>query len=430
MKNELLGKKTKIENENVINNEININSDKNFNDKEKAHCLYKEWNYKYKCYKYCKFPICKNKNNLNFCGNHLPLGEEGPNGIMIKCKICNQNIGSNILETHLKKCNKNQDKKYKEISNENIITPRLWIKKEIKLSDIEQNKLEEISKKIELIYEKINPIYDKNILLNEEIINKFSKEETTGKNSKNLNQEISIYCNALNEKLFEINKDDKNTNNSKTLIIELGCGAGGLSKTFQLCNDNENNFSYLLIDRMKYRAKNRYDNFIKSKLNKGTLIREVIDIKDLSLNNYINIYDNFIFISKHLCGEACELSLNKIIDIIKESKNNPNFENKNFCIIIATCCHYLLNSETYCNYKLFQDFDFNKAEFDLMTRISSWGTLKEEEEKNYKIGKKVKMLLDYGRCEYLKENGFKKIKLIQYIDSTITKENFLILTKY
>ena len=427
MKNELLGKKTKKENENIINNEININKDKNSINKENTHCLYKEWNYKYKCYKYCKFPICKNKNNLSFCGNHLPLGEEGPNGIMIKCEICNQNIGSNILETHLKKCNKNKDKKYKEISNENIITPRLWIKKEIKISDIEQNKLEEITKKIEIMYDKINPNYDKNILLNEEILNKFSKEETTGKNSKNLNQEISIYCNALKENLFSL-EDDKD--NSKTLIIELGCGAGGLSKTFQLCNDNENNFSYLLIDRMKYRAKNRYDNFIKSKLTKGTLVREVIDIKDLSLNNYINLYDNFIFISKHLCGEACELSLNKIINIIKESKNNTNFVNKNFNIIIATCCHYLLNNETYCNYKLFENYNFNKEDFNLMTRISSWGTLKEEEEKNYKSGKKVKMLLDYGRCEYLKENGFQKVILIQYIDSSITKENFLILTKY
>ena len=427
MKNELLGKKTKKENENIINNEININKDKNSINKENTHCLYKEWNYKYKCYKYCKFPICKNKNNLSFCGNHLPLGEEGPNGIMIKCEICNQNIGSNILETHLKKCNKNKDKKYKEISNENIITPRLWIKKEIKISDIEQNKLEEITKKIEIMYDKINPNYDKNILLNEEILNKFSKEETTGKNSKNLNQEISIYCNALKENLFSL---EDNKDNSKTLIIELGCGAGGLSKTFQLCNDNENNFSYLLIDRMKYRAKNRYDNFIKSKLTKGTLVREVIDIKDLSLNNYINLYDNFIFISKHLCGEACELSLNKIINIIKESKNNTNFVNKNFNIIIATCCHYLLNNETYCNYKLFENYNFNKEDFNLMTRISSWGTLKEEEEKNYKSGKKVKMLLDYGRCEYLKENGFQKVILIQYIDSSITKENFLILTKY
>ena len=137
------------------------------------------------------------------------------------------------------------------------------------------------------MYDKINPNFDKNILLNDGILNKFSKEEISGKNSKNLNQEISVYCNALNEKLFEINKVSQE-NQEKILIIELGCGAGGLSKTFQLCNNNDNNFSYLLIDRMKYRAKNRYDNFIKSKLNKGALIREVIDIKDLSLNNYLN----------------------------------------------------------------------------------------------------------------------------------------------
>ena len=421
MKNDFLGKKIKMENEILNNNDNNEEKDNN-------HCLYKEWNYKYKCYKYCKFPICKNKNNLKFCGNHLPLGEEGPNGIMIKCQICNQNIGSNIIETHLKKCNKNKEKKYKEISNENIITPRKWIKKENKLADIEPNKLEEIIKRVEIMYDKINPNFDKNILLNDDILNKFSKEEISGKNSKNLNQEISVYCNALNEKLFEINKVSQE-NQEKILIIELGCGAGGLSKTFQLCNNNENNFSYLLIDRMKYRAKNRYDNFIKSKLNKGSLIREVIDIKDLSMNNYINLYDNFIFISKHLCGEAYEISLNKIINIINESKTNENFYKKKFSTIIATCCHYLLNSETYCNYKLFEEFGFNKDDFNLMTRISSWGTLKEEE-KNYVIGKKIKILLDYGRCDFLKKNKFQKVKLIQYIDSNTTKENFLILTQY
>ena len=419
MENNLLGKKTKKENENE--NMKNIN--KNINEtKEVNHCLYKEWNYKYKCYKYCKFPICKNKNNLSFCGNHLPLGEEGPKGIMIKCKICNQNIGQNILEKKKKKCNKNKDKKYKEINNENIITPRIWIKKDNKIKDIDQIKLEEIIKKVELMYEKINPKFETNILLSEEVLNKFSKEETTGKNSKNLNQEISIYCNALKEKLFD-EKDEK------ILIIELGCGAGGLSKTFQLCNNNKNNFSYLLIDRMKYRAKNRYDNFIKSKINKGTLIREVIDIKDLSLKNYFDLYDNFIFISKHLCGEAFELSVNKIINIINESKSNENFIKKKFSILIATCCHYLLNSETYCNYELFQNFGFNKEDFNLMTRISSWGTLKEVE-KNYEIGKKMKLLIDYGRTEFLKKNGFKNVKLIQYIDSNITKENFLILSQF
>ena len=186
MENNLLGKKTKKENknENIIHNNIN-------EKKEVKHCLYKEWNYKFKCYKYCKFPICKNKNNLSFCGNHLPLGEEGPNGIMIKCEICNQNIGQNIFEIHLKKCNKNKDKKYKEISNDNIITPRIWIKKDNKIKDIEAIKLEEIIKKVELMFEKVNPKFETNILFPEEILNKFSKEELEGKNSKNLNQEIS-----------------------------------------------------------------------------------------------------------------------------------------------------------------------------------------------------------------------------------------------
>ena len=414
MDKELLGKKTKVNPDEIKN--------KNDNDAKKDHCLYNEWNKKYKCYKYCKLPICKNKNNLSYCGNHLPLGEEGPNGIMVKCEICKQNIGSNILANHLKKCQKNNDKKYKEINNENIITPRLWIKKEIKLGDIDEKMIKNISEKIDIMYSKINPIILKRILLNEEMLNKFSEDELNGKKNKNLKQEISIYCNSLKENIFNSHNEENN------LIVELGCGSGGLSKTFQICNNNENNFSFLLIDRMKYRSKNRYDNLIKSKIIKGSLERKVIDIKDLSIDNYYNSYNNFCFISKHLCGEACEISLNKIINIINEHKND-NF-NKKFNIIIATCCHYLLNNETFCNFKLFQDYDFSEEEFNMMTRISSWSTLKDENDKNFTLGKKIKTLLDYGRCKYLENNGFKEVKLIEYIGLDITKENVILIAKY
>ena len=352
----------------------------------------------------------------------LPLGEEGPNGIMVKCEICKQNIGSNIMSNHLKKCQKNNEKKYKEINNENIITPRLWIKKEIKLGDIDEKIIKNISEKIDTMYSKINPIIIKRILLNEEMLNKFSGDELNGKKNKNLKQEISIYCNSLAENIFCSQNEENN------LIVELGCGSGGLSKTFQICNNNENNFSFLLIDRMKYRSKNRYDNLIKSKINKGSLERKVIDIKDLSIDNYYGSYNNFCFISKHLCGEACEISLNKIINIINENKNG-NF-NKKFNIIIATCCHYLLNNETFCNFKMFQDYDFSKEEFNMMTRLSSWSTLKDENDKNFLLGKKIKTLLDYGRCKYLENNGFKEVKLIEYISLDITKENVILLAKY
>ena len=412
MEKNLLGQKIKLTEENIIN-------------KEEEHCLYKEWNKKYKYYKFCKLPICKNKNNLKYCGNHLPLGEEGPNGIMTKCEICNQNIGLNIMQTHLKKCKKHNDNKYKEINNENIITPRLWIKKELRLGDIDPIIINEISEKIKSMYNKINPKIIENILLKEEILNNFSKDELNGKNSKNLKQEISIYCNAIEEKIFNSN-ENKNNEENDILIIELGCGSGGLSKTFQLCDNNQNNFSFLLIDRMKYRSKNKYDNLIKSKLNKGKLQREIIDIRDLSLKNYYNLYSNFCFISKHLCGEACDLSLNKIIDIINENK----IDNKKFNIIIATCCHYLLNSETYCNFKLFEEYNFSKEEFDLIARLSSWGTLKDENDGNFFLGKQIKTLIDYGRCLYLKNNNFKEVKIIEYINMDITKENTIILAKF
>ena len=184
MEKNLLGQKIKL-------------TEENNNNKEEEHCLYKEWNKKYNYYKFCKLPICKNKNNLKYCGNHLPLGEEGPNGIMTKCEICNQNIGLNIMQTHLKKCKKHNDNKYKEINNENIITPRLWIKKELRLGDIDPIIINEISEKIKSMYNKINPKIIENILLKEEILNNFSKDELNGKNSKNLKQEISIYCNAI-----------------------------------------------------------------------------------------------------------------------------------------------------------------------------------------------------------------------------------------
>ena len=412
MEKKILGHKMKLNEENIIN-------------KEEVNCLYKEWNKKYKCYKYCKLPICKNKNNLNYCGNHLPLGEEGPNGIMTKCEICNQNIGSNIMQTHLKKCKKNNDNKYKEINNENIITPRIWIKKEFKLGNIDEKLIKVISEKVNLMFNKINPKIINNILLKEEMLSRFSSDELNGKNNKNLKQEISIYCNAIEENLFNSNENN-NKEKSNILIIELGCGAGGLSKTFQLCDNNENNFSFLLIDRMKYRSKNKYDNLIKSKLNKGKLQREIIDIKNISLKNYLVQYNNFCFISKHLCGEACELSLKKIINIIKNNK----IDNKKFNIIIATCCHYLLNSETYCNFRLFEEYNFSKEEFDLMTRLSSWGTLKNEKDKNFILGKQIKYLLDYGRCLYLKNNNFKEVKIIEYINLDVTKENTIILAKF
>lgn len=376
---------------------------------ESKSCQFKQYNKKYKEYTYCKFPICKNENNLPYCGNHLPLGEVGPNGKMTKCPLCGQIIGEKILEKHKKKCSEIQKKKVPEISNNDIKTPRLWNKKDFKISDIPEEAIKAIRDKINQSYDKFNISIEKSVLLPEEFLSKFKQEELTGKNSKNLLQEISIASNLQKEGLFL--KD--------SLFIELGCGAGSLSKTIQIGTDYQS--SHLLIDRMKYNSKNRYDHVLKSHLKNGTenfVLREVIDIQDLDISKYN--CNNVVNVSKHLCGAACELALNKVIDFTHKG-------NFNLCGVgIATCCHYLLNKENYCNCNLFKEIGITEDEFDFMTRLSSWGTLKDEND-NYSLGKKIKNLLDYGRVLYLKENGFKDARILEYTDET--KENTMIVAK-
>ena len=376
-------------------------------ESQQINCEYKQYNNKLKDYVFCKFPVCVNKNQLHYCGNHLPLGEEGPNGKMIRCVICQQIIGEKIINKHLKKCEERQKEKEKTIiSNENIITPRIWIKKQFKLRDIPLTILETLKLKIMTIYKTLSINLIKREIIDPEIKSKFMDEQLNGKNGKTLYQEISIFDNLRKENYIDLN-------DRRNCFIELGCGAGSLSRTVQIaCNYNS---SHILIDRMKYNSKNKYDNVIKSKLiGDNFVFRKIIDIKDLSIQTEINNKDiNVIAISKHLCGDACELSFNKIIDY----KGRISFA-------IATCCHYLLNHKNYCNMFFIHSNDITDEEFDYLTRLTGWSSLKEDNN-NHIIGKMIKEILDYGRLLYLKQHSFQGLLLLEYTKQT--KENHLIM---
>jgi len=402
-----------------------------------SRCSFKIWHKKKKEYINCKFPICKNESKLNVCEIHLPLNEIGPHGKMVLCPECNDKMGENTLKKHLEKCQKYvQRKRIKLISDDNIITPRIWQKNTMKINDIPKEIISKLEKVVNENYKKFNIEIEKGLLYNEDIINKdfenvYPKEQLSGKNSKNIFQEISIFENTKKLNLI--------LNGNQNIIVELGCGAAELSKTFQIgC---KNNSSHILIDRMKYASKNKFDGHIQERINESNknnnynnfIVRDIIDIKDMDMKNYVNKEkekenNNTIFISKHLCGNAFELSIEKIISYHNYLLENQIEKNNKIGIVIATCCHYLLNSNTYCNFDYIKDIlNISKEEFDYMIRLTSWGTLKDTQSEHFKLGKKIKYILDRGRCEYLKQHGFKNIKIVEYIDSTFTKENTLVI---
>ncbi|OUM61772.1 hypothetical protein PIROE2DRAFT_12126 [Piromyces sp. E2] len=402
-----------------------------------SRCSFKIWHKKKKEYINCKFPICKNESKLNVCEIHLPLNEIGPHGKMVLCPECNDKMGENTLKKHLEKCQKYvQRKRIKLISDDNIITPRIWQKNTMKINDIPKEIISKLEKVVNDNYEKFNIEIEKGLLYNDDIINKdfenvYPKEQLSGKNSKNIFQEISIFENTKNLNLI--------LNGNQNIIVELGCGAAELSKTFQIgC---KNNSSHILIDRMKYASKNKFDGHIQERINESNqndkynnyLVRDVIDIKNMDMTNYIDKEkekenNNIIFISKHLCGNAFELSIEKIISYHNYLLENKIEENNKTGIVIATCCHYLLNSNTYCNFEYIKNIlNISKEEFDYMIRLTSWGTLKDTNSEHFKLGKQIKYILDKGRCEYLKQHGFKNVKIVEYIDSTYTKENTIVI---
>lgn len=147
--------------------------------------------------------------------------------------------------------------------------------------------------------------------------------------------------------------------NSKNTFVEFGAGKGELSfvlhnylyqsKKIKTENDekeslkHEGNGKFILIDRSNFRRKT--DHKLKEENKKRTLndvddendnvVRIKIDISHLYFGA-LDIVKNqdCVCISKHLCGQATDLTLRCIN---QKMENNCNFKG----VFIALCCHHL-----------------------------------------------------------------------------------------
>eukprot|EP00488_Nonionellina_sp_1-RS-2012_P004419 TRINITY_DN9948_c0_g1_i1.p1 TRINITY_DN9948_c0_g1~~TRINITY_DN9948_c0_g1_i1.p1 ORF type:complete len:109 (-),score=36.14 TRINITY_DN9948_c0_g1_i1:30-356(-) len=96
-------------------------------------------------------------------------------------------------------------------------------------------------------------------------------------------------------------------------------------------------------------------------------------------------------------------------------------------IAIALCCRGKCSLETYCNVNWLKSIGFEATEFDFIRKMASWEVDGKSEVEHVDVGVMCRRLIDEGRVQFLKQNGFKNVQLIKYVERDITKENILML---
>ncbi|CCF57163.1 hypothetical protein KAFR_0C01700 [Kazachstania africana CBS 2517] len=386
-----------------------------------------------------------------YCSEHINLlkKQEGhnlhnkPDDERIPCPYDpNHTVWKYKLKKHLPKCNKfklDHVNDNKSFFVENLNTVNVPMKAPIDFNQSLSNTIELI-KKIQLNYD-----IQFSQLSNETMSNTRLMELT--------NQKHAIQQSSLIENLLTENKSI--LENTKTLsIAEFGCGKAEFSRYLNqviLAKNNTNPLNFVFIDRgsnrLKFDTKIKLDTLQLTK-SQPIIKRLKIDIKDLKIDEILDVSHNHAIISKHLCGVATDLTLKCIF-------NNPILKKSINAICIAMCCRHVCNAHDYINPSYIKDLMSSHETglsyeefFYCLTKMCSWATsgrspgaedddiikmaddtinitVAEREE----LGLKARKIVDLGRLKWVQQNLHQNAKLINYVTKDVSMENVALITQ-
>ncbi|CAG0889833.1 unnamed protein product [Darwinula stevensoni] len=221
----------------------------------------------------------------------------------------------------------------------------------------------------------------------------------------------------------------------RSCFVEFGAGRGAMTYWLTQAALSASTSLFVLVDKASNRHK--CDNRLRDEKNLH-LERVRIDIEDLCLDKIpaisSNSWQNCIAVSKHLCGAGTDVALRCIEHALS---NFPAFG-----LVLATCCHHRCSWDSYVGQSFLLEAGFSKKDFLVLKSMSSWLTcgmtnrplslnsvhnrwhgLNLDEQKRESLGRKCKLIIDHGRCEYLKQIEFSKAFLQKYCSNSLTPEN-------
>ncbi|ORX41990.1 DUF715-domain-containing protein [Piromyces finnis] len=422
--------------------------------------------------RYCH--LCTKKGKL-YCGEHAVFDPE--NQERIPCPYDNaHSVVKKDLEKHLERCNSRprpKDECYVENCNIRDITALERTKEKTPREELKEMSKEAFDKFVERILNAYNDAFKgqeiPTEILDHEALNE-RKIETHG--GKHAIQQASILGHL--EKINSLNKDD--------VYLEFGAGKGEL--TYYVRKAVGDPSTYILVDRRNFRMKfdrenkkkkgedssnpneeNENNNETQSDSDKSLTVQKrlYMDIKDLCLEKLNLLKDKkLVGVSKHLCGCATDLTLKCLVNYTDAVPNSVK------TVFIALCCHQICKYGMYCNPEYLTHYGFDQEDFEKICVLTTWaicgkreaksdnkeGEEDEEEddeeeakdelkkseledgenpdephwsgmtfEERTAFGRKCKRFLDMGRVHYLKNHGYKDVKLVHYVTQKYSLEN-------
>ncbi|XP_018569044.1 tRNA:m(4)X modification enzyme TRM13 homolog isoform X2 [Anoplophora glabripennis] len=393
--------------------------------------------------RYCKMTV---KVGEEYCGEHQRLNtsldstltddvdKDKSSKIRIVCPLDRKHTCyAHNLKKHLKICNAGRT------STEPYISKGINSGKEGEaiidsyklLSTFSVSDIKGVISKVNEIYEKyIKDKVSEKFLSQELVEEEMSKPEYGDKTKKHLKQ-VSAIVGLLDEYKMLVKP--------QTCYIEFGAGRGQLSYWIANAVKSIEGSTVLLVERAS--PKHKRDNKLNKDAYKVQRVRA--DICDLLLDklDVISGSQNIVGVTKHLCGDATDLAVRCLANIIENKQKLQG-------VVLTFCCHHRCRWTPYVGREFFK---LSENDFYMMCGMASWATcgtgLSRERRKNPNeelaqnerdseigltreekevVGQRCKHVLNWGRLIYLEKLGF-NCSLHYYVNKSISLENVCIV---
>ncbi|XP_019711416.1 tRNA:m(4)X modification enzyme TRM13 homolog isoform X3 [Hippocampus comes] len=398
--------------------------------------------------RFCKMVVAKGR---EFCGEHANnVSEEGGGGGggRIVCPLDPKHtVNRNKLEAHLKKCNSRDKAKpayYAEDINAGSPVPSQHSLQQVTLCERSAAQLQQLLDKLDSASKGL-PREPEERVLSHAVFREEADNPKNGDSArKHLKQQASILGHLEALGLLRRGR----------CFVEFGAGRGKLSHWIHRALEGHppERLQMLLVERSSTRFK------VDGKHRGGDVefARLHIDIQHLDLTKVPLLERRLplVGVGKHLCGAATDLALRCLF----RSRPTPGREAGRppkrlkaeaahpggvAGLALALCCHHRCEWRHYVGRRFFSDLGLGPAEFSAFCRMSSWATcgvraapraagaeeasdggLPSPSERE-RIGRRCKLLLDAGRVEFLRAEGF-DARLTRYVGAGVTPENVLL----